>query len=622
MSSRGIKSSLTLLVSGALVAGFSLTYAPQASANTCSFPYTGTSFSGLQAALDTASGTCGNAGDTVIATINGNVLLDRDEDDAWVNPLIWRGPANLVLQGTGSLFGNADPSSTRSLLDYSASVSGIPDVSLTIDGLTFVDATDSAISWAGDFEDRAGNVTVRNAVFRNNDSPLAGLSSGGALRILDAGDVLIERSTFVSNTAENGGGAVRVADVQSFTVVGSRFELNDAGFGTIEIAGTPSIEDAAPAAIIDTIFEGNTAADGGAVHAEDSVVTITNSTFVDNAAYSEESSAAGGAVYAEDSVVTITNSRFLDNAAETGDDAGDAAGGAVFAEESEVTITSSTFSGNAASEYGGAIHATDGSEVDIRRSTIEGNTADFGGGISSYDAATTILNSTITGNRADTEGGGVYQFYEEDLILDFVTLVGNTAAVGANIALDDSDAKPIVRGSVIGNPLGGGDNCSGVGEPWLVVDSIASDSSCEPGFTVASWTEIALGALANNGGPTQTMMPESSSVLVGFVTDASVTALTSEDQRGFVRSGAYTAGAVEWSASAPEPDLSQVPPSWYQAYQRLSPDEVCLPGWNPSWAEWPGGGQGDWTCERTVWWDVRIDGWAEQPGFRSIRLTR
>lgn len=64
---------------------------------------------------------------------------------------------------------------------------------------------------------------------------------------------------------------------------------------------------------------------------------------------------------------------------------------------------------------------------------------------------------------------------------------------------------------------------------------------------------------------------------------------------------------------------SQIPPSWYQAYERFGSDTPCREGWDPSWAQWPRDGAGGWTCERTIYWNVNLSDWSEDPGFRSSR---
>jgi hypothetical protein len=39
---------------------------------------------------------------------------------------------------------------------------------------------------------------------------------------------------------------------------------------------------------------------------------------------------------------------------------------------------------------------------------------------------------------------------------------------------------------------------------------------------------------------------------------------------------------------------------WHQGYVRVSAEQQCAPGWGASWAQWPNGGTGGWTCERTL----------------------
>lgn len=51
------------------------------------------------------------------------------------------------------------------------------------------------------------------------------------------------------------------------------------------------------------------------------------------------------------------------------------------------------------------------------------------------------------------------------------------------------------------------------------------------------------------------------------------------------------------SAAAP---VAETPKPWHQAYGRSESTSECLPGWYGSWAEWPHGSTGGWTCERTL----------------------
>ena len=52
--------------------------------------------------------------------------------------------------------------------------------------------------------------------------------------------------------------------------------------------------------------------------------------------------------------------------------------------------------------------------------------------------------------------------------------------------------------------------------------------------------------------------------------------------------------------ACPRTPVAPTIPDWNQAYARAGADVGCLPGWRPSWAQWPGGGTGGFVCERAV----------------------
>jgi hypothetical protein len=126
-----------------------------------------------------------------------------------------------------------------------------------------------------------------------------------------------------------------------------------------------------------TISSGDAFDYGGAILNDQSNLTLTNCSVVDNAAYS-----AGGGIYSSDGgSVTIVNSIISGNSAAGGKypSGGGIAGGSL-------TITNSTISGNSA--VGGGPPCCIGA----------------GGGIA---GGGTITNSTITGNYAGFDGGGI-----------------------------------------------------------------------------------------------------------------------------------------------------------------------------------------------------------------------
>jgi Bacterial Ig-like domain (group 3) len=191
-----------------------------------------------------------------------------------------------------------------------------------------------------------------------------------------------------------------------------------------------------------------------------------------------------------------------------------------------LTLTDSTVSGNATSNSDAGI-LNYGGTMTIIDSTISANTGGgtAGAGIRNIGAMT-IIASTISANT----GGGIYSGQ------------GATAALGATI--------------VAGNT---GSNClaydpASLSSAGYNLTNDTNGNACA--FTAA--TDLvnknpALGPLAKNGGPTQTMLPGSTSPADGVIPNPTtlrgVTVCPGTDQRGVARPGLgetrCTIGAVE-----------------------------------------------------------------------------
>ena len=196
--------------------------------------------------------------------------------------------------------------------------------------------------------------------------------------------------------------------------------------------------------------------------------------------------------------------------------------------------------------HGGRWAGIRASTADVRDSTITANTggASGAGGSGSPNGAAGGLSS----------GAGLSIFTSGSI--SFTTVVGNASGAASNI-----ESNPVVTivASVVGEPGGTGANCSNflVSQGWNVSDS----GSC--GVLTATdlvTPTLGLGPLADNGGPTETMMPEPDSPIAGFIPaadcDAVPTSLSS-DQRVFPRpAGDCEAGAVE----LPVPEASRFVP--------------------------------------------------------------
>jgi predicted outer membrane repeat protein len=173
---------------------------------------------------------------------------------------------------------------------------------------------------------------------------------------------------------------------------------------------------------------GNTSSgDGGAIVSGGSL-TVTGSTFVDNAGQ-----VAGGAIFSGGpsgtASLTVTGSTFDTNTIADASIRGGLGGGAIFnGDGSTATVSQSTFTNNQVdSGGGGAIDTADGTNgyaetagpMTISASTFTGNTAGeqvgmgYGGAIDSGygnfrdQGPVTVSDSTFSGNIANTDGGAI-----------------------------------------------------------------------------------------------------------------------------------------------------------------------------------------------------------------------
>ncbi|KAG5179778.1 hypothetical protein JKP88DRAFT_261255 [Tribonema minus] len=277
-------------------------------------------------------------------------------------------------------------------------------------------------------------VTLRNLRLRNGHVLLVGdFGGGGAVRVLEGGELLLEacqfwynrggggaiysdgdftcgNSTFTSNTARNFGGAIH--NLGDFTCGDSTFASNSAANygGAISNSGDFTCDN--------STFSSNKAGAGGAID-NTGIFTCGNSTFSSNNA-----AGSGGAIYNEGDF-TCGNSTFASNTADRG--------GAIY-NSGDFTCGDSTFASNTAADFGGAIYNSD--DFTCGDSTFASNTAAGGGAIYS-DGDFTCGNSTFNSNKAGS-GGAIFNVY--DFTCNNSTFTSNTAVNGGAI-FGDHDAN-------------------------------------------------------------------------------------------------------------------------------------------------------------------------------------
>jgi hypothetical protein len=353
----------------------------------------------------------------------------------------------------------------------------------------------------------------------------------------DPNEQQIDLSADITLTCGGGGQAVRNSST-SLTVGGNGHTIRQtcAGQRVLQQVGSGAIT------LDQVTITGGTASaavNGGGIQAPGGgTVTLTNSTVSGNSAGGN-----GGGVAAA-GAVNVTNSTISGNGATSN-------GGGIGA-NGPVTVTNSTVRDNGVAGTGGGIAQGTGAAITVRNSTISGNTV-FTSGASavagSTGGAVTLTNSTISGNSsgfnvvAISAGGPVRLVYAT--VADF----------GTNIRLPSSGGNLTSFGSVVAGCVLSGTTTTSNGY------NFSFDSSC--GFTNTAQGDQQnagnpeLGALADNGGPTRTRLPQPGSPLTDAIPvgscQADGAAGIAADQRGMTRpqGAGCDIGAVDVEAQPP-----------------------------------------------------------------------
>jgi len=228
-------------------------------------------------------------------------------------------------------------------------------------------------------------------------------------------------------------------------------------------------------------------------------------------------------------------------------------GGGIFNETSgTLFVESTTIRNNVATGISGAGGGIfNFGVVEIAESTISGNKAtgtsasNNGGGFENIGRAS-LTNVTISGNSTSGRGGGVFQGASADkLQLINVTIANNSASIAAGGLQDMARAAHTELGNTIvaGNASPVSNDCNGtvISNGYnLVQDTAACVIAGDPTGNILGAASGLL-PLADNGGPTRTMMPAVGSPAV----DAGSNAFCPRtDQRGVPRPRDAGAGLV------------------------------------------------------------------------------
>jgi|GEM_PF-836405 len=321
--------------------------------------------------------------------------------------------------------------------------------------------------------------------------------------------------------------------------------------------------------------------DGGGISANGGNLTILRSVIEENEALDD-----GGGLYKEGSGTLLVVDSVI-----SGNRAGDNAGGiAAYGGQTDIAASlvseniaadlgggvavaarlemmSSTVDRNQAGLDGGGVLLFGGGSASIMNSAISRNRAgDDGGGIAFSTgimnlAAMTIINSTISRNSALNNGGGAFTQFGSGLNLTNTTISQNTASGFGSAVLNESrgGGTTQVNSIIDGTCAGAGASLSNGGNIESPGDTCGFANPTDKANIDSS--NLLLGSLQHNGGPTETHALGFGSVAVDMARNAEC---PEGDQRGFSRvDGACDAGAFEVGAVDPDSSdnlsLSEIP---------------------------------------------------------------
>jgi HYR domain len=422
----------------------------------------------------------------------------------------------------------------------------------------------------GGILNNGGNVTLTNVTVQScqalgkgdsviNDHTTLDALGGGIASLTVTGNVTITGATLSSNTATGGNGGNFNNGAGSNAKGGAIYFEG----GTLNINGSRINNSAANGGNGGNVdqdgqtnggFGGN--AQGGGVWVGGGTVSINNSTFESTLAKGGNSGtggngaepaggADGGGLYSLGNV-TVSNSTFHLSGASGGNggnafgstclgahnagDGGGARGGAILADGGSLIVNTATFANNFAAggnggnggqigggcgmhgaggfALGAAIANTNAATVNMKHGTLSLNNAQAGNtGINEGGA------SKPARLVAEGTGGGI-RVGPASVTLENTIIAGNTAANGTGDTTGAPTPGPNVDGAVTSN----GHNLLG----------IATEATGFTGAGDQTGANPMLAALADNGGPTQTMALSVGSPAI----DAGVAAGATFDQRG------------------------------------------------------------------------------------------
>jgi len=354
-------------------------------------------------------------------------------------------------------------------------------------------------------------------------------NSAGGVLIVHGADITSNQAATTSAASDKGEGGGLYNDQATADIAGTNFSDNLAEqYG----GGIHNWGMAATVTTTGTVFDHNQATWYGGGFYNLGAAVLLDTLLFDNRAI-------GGAGLLNENVAVLDGCRLFQNVAS-------GPGGGLWNDGGLVRITDSSVEANQA-YLGGGIENTNMGETTILSSTISANVALANGGgiVNGGGALLVTTNTTISGNRAEDRGGGLENLGTARL--SFVTIAANVAdsdddafGNGGGIWGPPSSSLDLKNSIIAANSDLGGEapDCDGTLDTagHVLVQDITNCTLSGSG-TKLTGVDPLLGALADNGGPTQTQALGNGSPAIDAVTDCTDldSAAVTVDQRGVAR---------------------------------------------------------------------------------------
>ncbi len=251
-------------------------------------------------------------------------------------------------------------------------------------------------SLGGAIRNLNSNLTVKSSTFSGNKAVDRNIGNGGAIYIDgargDNGQIVIQNSSFTSNSATSYGGAIlnSIYNNNKTTISNSQFVTNAVGGGSNGQGGA--------------IWSTGDPASGGhwIVNTNNTTLNITNTTIAGNIAGTQ-----GGGLWIarHPKGAVISNSTINGNRTQSSMGGGIVQGGNGKLSVINSTITDNRVSGTYA--MGGAVYVNGSGMASFTNATIANNTANWqAGGI--FGASNVTLKNTILANNIALNGGNTW----------------------------------------------------------------------------------------------------------------------------------------------------------------------------------------------------------------------